>query len=173
MPAGQPTSYKPEYNNQARDWCSRFPFTHKDLGKVFQVDRATVFNWKKAHPEFFDSIQKGVDDYNNPNIEKAFTRRAMGYDTIEVVEERDGNGELIKTRKTKKHVPPDTGAAIFYMKNRISGRWKDKIEIQTTGNIQITWDDPNAIDVTPEGVKELTESNTKQLNKADELSSED
>jgi len=156
-PGGRPTAYKDEYALQAQDWCSRFPFTHKDLAMILGRDRATIFRWKKAHPEFSDCIVKGCDDYNNPLVEKSFTRRALGYDTIETVEERDGEGALIKTKKTKKHVPPDTGAAIFFLKNRLPGRWRDKIEIQTTGNINITWDDPTAIDVSPEQIEDVKE----------------
>ena len=169
----RPTIYTEEYAEKAEDWCGRFPFTYEHLAKALDIHRDTIYEWRKIHPEFSDSILKGKDYYYNPTVEKSLAKRAMGYEYKEITRKPDLETGAMKTvKEVTKQVAPDTGAAIFYLKNRVPGRWRDKIEIQTTGNIQITWDDPNAIDVTPGDVKELTESNTKQLNKEDEPPSE-
>jgi len=150
---GRPTTYQPDYALQAKEWCAQFPFTHDELAKVFKVSRATIHNWKKEHPEFLASISDGVDDYHNPNVEKSLVRKAIGYDYTETMEEMDGNGALVKIRKTHKHAPPDTGALSFYLRNRKPDRWKDKVEIEAHHDIQIVWQDDTAIDVTPEPKK--------------------
>jgi hypothetical protein len=47
-------------------------------------------------------------------VENALLKRATGYDT---------GGE------TPKHIPADVRAAIFFLKNRRPGLWKDRQEI--------------------------------------------
>ena len=44
-----------------------------------------------------------------------------------------------------KHYPPDPTAAIFWLKNRQPDTWRDKVEVDQTvsGNIEVTFSDPN------------------------------
>ena len=58
-------------------------------------------------------------------VENALLRRALGYEYTEErveVSEKDGR----KVVQTVKHVPPDTAAQIFWLKNRRAGAWRDK-----------------------------------------------
>ncbi len=120
---GQPTAYRTEYAEQARLLCSE-GFTDKKLAAFFKITEQTVNNWKRAHPEFFESIKAGKDDYDTSLVEASLRHRATGYEhpdeDIRVV-----NGELVRTAIVKRY-PPDTTAAIFWLKNRNPGRWRDK-----------------------------------------------
>ena len=62
----------------------------------------------------------------------------MGYEFEEVHREVNqtsrGNKTVIK--KLKKHIPPDVTAQIFWLKNRDPERWRDKQEIQHSGEIK-------------------------------------
>ena len=40
--------------------------------------------------------------------------------------DKDGNIKPIKVEKTKKRVPPDVTAQIFWLKNRQRDRWQDR-----------------------------------------------
>lgn len=40
--------------------------------------------------------------------------------------DKDGNVKPVKIEKTKKHVPPDVTAQIFWLKNRQRDRWQDR-----------------------------------------------
>ena len=54
------------------------------------------------------------------NLEKALEKKALGYDTEEVVEEyQEGDGEIRLTKKkvTKKNVPPDITALKLLLDN--------------------------------------------------------
>ena len=43
------------------------------------------------------------------------------------------SGELRVTKKIRKQVAPDTGAAAFWLKNRKPDVWRDKQEVEHTG----------------------------------------
>lgn len=55
---------------------------------------------------------------------------ATGYEYEEekkIIEyDKDGNVKPVKIEKTKKHVPPDVTAQIFWLKNRQRDRWQDR-----------------------------------------------
>lgn len=72
-------------------------------------------------------------------MENALLKRALGYDYEEVVTEVedvptgkvDPNGQPVMkqrkhVRKTKKHVPGDTLAMMYWLKNRRPDKWRDK-----------------------------------------------
>lgn len=63
---------------------------------------------------------KDVADYT---VEDALYRRAVGYDYWEEVWELV-EGEVIMTRKIKKHLPPDTKAIMQWLFNRMPNTWR-------------------------------------------------
>lgn len=58
--------------------------------------------------------------------------RATGYEHPED-DIRAVNGEIVIT-PTIKHYPPDTTAAIFWLKNRQPAKWRDKQEVDHTSS---------------------------------------
>lgn len=137
MPAGQPTKYKKKYVEQVEKLCATFGADDKKLAEFYEVCEDTIHNWKKKYPKFFESIKKGKDIYDTENVEKSLLRRALGYsykeETLEQTE--DAKGKTTKKNKTVgKHMPPDTTAQIFWLKNRNKKRWKDIKAIAQTGS---------------------------------------
>jgi len=122
--AGQPTSYKEEYPEQARKLCL-LGATDKDLADFFNVCEATINNWKNEHPEFLESLRAGKLTAD-ANVAEALYNRACGYSHKE---EKVFNfqGEIL-THDTTKHYPPDTAAALTWLKNRQGDKWRDKTE---------------------------------------------
>lgn len=86
---------------------------------------ATLYEWKKKYPEISEAIKKGkeVVDYE---VENALLKRALGYELQETKTKTTING--IETTIITKHIPPDTGAAAFWLKNRRPDKWRDKPE---------------------------------------------
>lgn len=119
---GRPSRYKPEYAEQAKKLCM-LGLTDKELAKFFEVSEQTLNTWKKAHPEFLESL-KGGKTLADAEVAAKLHHRALGYshpeDDIRVV-----NGQIVIT-PTIKHYPPDTTAAIFWLKNRQPNKWRDK-----------------------------------------------
>ena len=126
---GQPTLYRPEYDEWAEK-LAKLGATDKELAEAFEVAESTVANWKNAHPTFLDSIKKGRKIADAEVASKLF-HRATGYEHPED-DIKSVNGAIVIT-PTIKHYPPDTTAAIFWLKNRQPKLWRDKNETALTG----------------------------------------
>jgi len=122
--AGRPTDYKKEYCEQAEKLC-KLGATDAEVAEFFGVTETTINNWKKSHPEFFESLKKGKI-LADANVAERLYSRAMGYShDAEKIFNSDG---IIIRAEYIEHYPPDTTAAIFWLKNRQPKKWRDKIE---------------------------------------------
>lgn len=123
--AGRPTEYKQDYNIQVEKLC-RLGATDKELADFFEVTEQTINNWKESHPTFFESIKRGKIEAD-ANVADRLYQRALGFehDSEEI---KVADGEVIRV-PIRKIYPPDSTAAIFWLKNRRSKEWRDKHEI--------------------------------------------
>jgi cell fate (sporulation/competence/biofilm development) regulator YmcA (YheA/YmcA/DUF963 family) len=126
--AGRPTAYKEEYNAQAEKLC-KLGFTDAELAAFFEVNEDTVNEWKKVHPEFSESLKKGKD-LADAEVASKLYHRATGYSHPDV-DIKMYEGQIIETPLIK-HYPPDTAAAIIWLKNRQKSRWRDRFEQEVT-----------------------------------------
>lgn len=121
-PGGRPSSYKPEYAGQAEKLC-KFGATDVDLADFFDVTINTIGNWKARHPEFLGAL-RGGKDVADDRVERSLYQRALGY-TYDSLKIFQFQGAVVK-EPYREHIPPDTTAAIFWLKNRRPGDWRDK-----------------------------------------------
>lgn len=128
--AGQPTKYKNEYVKQAYKLCL-LGSTDKDMADFFEVAESTINLWKKAHPEFSESIKKGKD-LADATVAESLYKRANGYEHPDEKIFNDNGQPLIVP--TIKRYPPDTTAAIFWLKNRQRKNWRDRHEVDNTSS---------------------------------------
>lgn len=128
---GQPTAYRSEYAQQAYKLCL-LGATDKDLASFFSVSEATINNWKQAHHDFLESL-KGGKEQADANVAKSLYRRALGYshDAVKILAVANGNnmGSSVEQVPYIERYPPDTTAAIFWLKNRRPDVWRDKHEV--------------------------------------------
>ena len=129
QPVGRPSSYCPEFAEQARKFCL-LGATDKRLAELFEVSEATIDNWKRDYPEFLGSLKAGKE-IADANVASSLYQRALGYSHAED-DIRALNGAIVIT-KTIKHYPPDTAAATLWLKNRQPQTWRDKVENEITG----------------------------------------
>jgi hypothetical protein len=133
MPAGRPTLYKPEYVEQVYKLCL-LGATDMEIADFFNVTEQTVNNWKESFPDFFESMKKGKLEADAVIAQKLF-HRAAGYEHPEdQIFQFQGQPVIVPTTK---HYPPDTTAAIFWLKNRQPDKWRDRQEIETNINVAI------------------------------------
>lgn len=131
MALGRPTDFKPEYVEQARKLCS-LGATDDELADFFEVHRSSIYRWKHEHQDFCDSIKTGKE-VADERVERSLYQKATGYNVTEEqavkikVEQHKENVEVVQIEK---HVPADTTAAIFWLKNRRSGNWRDRQEVE-------------------------------------------
>ena len=134
-PGGRPTKYKPEFAEQVYKLASE-GFTDRKMAGFFKVDERTINNWKDKHPEFFQSLKKGKDEFDSDVIEKALAKRAAGYKYKEITraiskkpDRKTGKAKLVIIKEVTKEVAPDPTSMIFWLKNRRPDRWRDKQSI--------------------------------------------
>ena len=131
--ADQPSGYKPEFAEQARMLCEK-GFTDYELAQFFGVVRQTIYNWMSAHPEFLDSIKTGKE-ISDERVERTLFERACGY-TFDSEKVFQFQGSIVRA-KTVEHVPPDPTSMIFWLKNRRKEQWRDKQEVEHTGEMTL------------------------------------
>lgn len=129
----RPSKYKPEFAAQAEKLCA-LGATDAQLADFFEVAVSTVALWKVEHKEFSDAIRVPKAEADD-RVEQSLYRRAMGYEHDET-DIRVVAGQVVMT-PIRKHYPPDTTAAIFWLKNRRGAEWRDKQEHEHTGNVTI------------------------------------
>lgn len=133
MAQGRPPKYRKAFDDMAEKICS-LGATDVQLADIFGVTEQTVNNWKKKYPSFFESIKRGKFDPDD-EVELALFQRATGYEHPEdKIFNNEGTPLIVPTTK---HYPPDVTAAIFWLKNRRSKKWRDKQEIDLTADISI------------------------------------
>lgn len=132
-PVGRPTQYKSEYCDLAKKFCL-LGATDKELAAMLNIAESTLNLWKETHKEFMESINAGKDEADAIVASKLF-HRATGYEHPDT-DIRAIDGQVVMTPVTK-HYPPDTAAAIFWLKNRQRGKWRDKIETELSGDLTV------------------------------------
>ena len=134
MPGGRPSKYKPEFAAQAAKLCS-LGATDAQMADFFEVSVSTINLWKTEHPEFSESIRVPKAQADE-RVEQSLYRRAMGYEHDEV-DIKVVAGEIVTT-PIRKFYPPDTTAAIFWLKNRRPAEWRDKQEVEHSGELKVS-----------------------------------
>lgn len=132
-PGGRPPSYKPEYIAQAIEQCEAGA-TDQELADFFGVSVRTLYRWKNNFPEFCQALKSGKAP-TDERVERSLFERATGYERDEV-DIRVVGGEIVQTT-VRKFYPPDTTAAIFWLKNRRPDLWRDKTDVEATLKGQI------------------------------------
>lgn len=123
----RPTKYNPDtHPEQAGKLCA-LGATDDEIADFFGVNRATIYRWKSQHAEFCDAIKMGKEPADD-RVERGLYQRAIGY-SHEDVDIRVIDGAVTMT-PIMKHYPPDTAAAIFWLKNRRKEDWRDKQEVE-------------------------------------------
>jgi hypothetical protein len=118
----RPSKYKPEFCEQAQKLCM-LGATNLDIAKFFGVAESTIDKWLAEKPEFSGAIKEGRV-MADANVASRLYARAMGY-THKEEKLFHYQGEVIRA-ETIAHYPPETAAAIFWLKNRRPDLWRDK-----------------------------------------------
>ncbi|MBO5959308.1 MAG: helix-turn-helix domain-containing protein [Lentisphaeria bacterium] len=116
---------------------ARDGLTDEQTAHNMGISYTTLKDWINKFPAISTALKKGKAPVDI-QVENALLKRALGYEyeeTITEMEEVSGGKPKKHIRKVTKHMPPDTTAQIFWLKNRRPDRWRDKIEnVQTVGN---------------------------------------
>lgn len=136
---GRPSAYKPEYAAQAEKLC-KLGATDVDLADFFKVSINTITNWKATKADFLGALKAGKEEADD-RVERSLFHRATGYtfDAVKIFMPAGARKPVYAAYR--EHVPPDTTAMIFWLKNRRSEQWRDKSEVHHKHSVDSMSDD--------------------------------
>lgn len=141
---------EPEGLTLLEGWA-RDGLTDEQIAGNIGINTSTLYDWKNKFSEISEALKKGKEVVDI-QVENALLKRALGYDFQETrVEKSDKDGT--KIIQTLKHIPADTTAQIFWLKNRRPDLWRDKQNIEHSGQIN----NPFA-DLTTEELRKLADA---------------
>lgn len=137
-------------------------FKDTEIAWILGVSERTIYNW--AEDPIFDAARKAGKLVADATVLETLKKLTQGYDYFEEsVEKRllpDGRS-YTSQKRTKKHIPPNVVAIIFWLKNRLPDRWREKLQIEG-----ILSKEPEAMNI-KELTRELAEAfaklDTKEL----------
>jgi hypothetical protein len=112
---------------------ARNGLTDEQIAQNMSINVATLYRYKEKYCEICEALKRGKDVVDI-EVENALLKRALGYAYVETkteVSKKDGK----KVTTTIKEVIPDTTAQIFWLKNRRPDLWRDKQQIEHSGQI--------------------------------------
>ena len=139
---GRPTLYDPDKLILVEGWA-RDGLTNEQIAEKLGIARSTLQEWQNEYSDFADALKKGKEVVDR-EVENALLKKTTGY-TVELrkcfkVKRTDyaENGKKLReyeelvTGIDEMHVPADTTAQIFWLKNRKPAEWRDKRDVALT-----------------------------------------
>lgn len=112
----------------------------EQIAEKVGISRSTLNDWKKRFPDISDALKKGKEVVDR-GVENSLLKKANGYNAeikktfkIRIIDYDPDTGKKIREYEELKqaidevHVPADTTAQIFWLKNRMPDKWRDKPE---------------------------------------------
>lgn len=135
--AGRKSPYSKAHLQRAAEGAAAGE-TDREIITALGIASSTFYLWKHAHPEFSEAVTRGKD-VANARIEARAYERAMGL-TVKVqkafkVRDADGS-ESIEVVTLEDELPPDSQMLQFWLKNRNPEQWRDKQEVEVSGNVE-------------------------------------
>lgn len=137
---------KNKYETHVEPFLKDIPYWRReglreiDIAKRLDISYRSFCYYKNRNLQLMQALKKGKDDLVH-DIEDSLFKRALGYEYEETktyIEKDDKGKEKKKIEKTKKHITPDTAAAIFALKNLAPDKWRDKQTLEHGGAIDTT-----------------------------------
>lgn len=117
----------------------------KEIAEKMNVSPPTLYKYKKMFPEIVEALRKGKE-LVDVEVENALYKKALGYNVSvqkafkvkDIVYNENGKKisetERIEYAEEEIHIPADTTAQIFWLKNRKRKEWRDKVEYETNND---------------------------------------
>lgn len=145
-PGGRPSiRYDPELHPAFARALAIDGLTNAEIADKLSIGLTTLKKWKNKYPEFATSIKEGKEPANS-KVEMALYKKALGFEVTETRAVVVGTGEYAQVEYVEetRYIPPDNTACIFWLKNRRPDKWRDKQEVEHSGNISIIIDKDDA-----------------------------
>lgn len=118
---------------------ARDGLTNQEIAKRIGVSRQTMHKWQQEHPEFAEAMARGKE-VPDSLVEKALFQAATGFEYTE--EHVTPTGKVVKVQR---YQPPNPTSMIYWLKNRRPDKWRDKQEVEHSGNVGVELDAKDAL----------------------------
>lgn len=135
---GRKSKYDPNTFPELAEGYAREGMIDTEIAQMLGVSFQTFYEYQNLYPEFREAVLRGKQPVNM-QVEKALLKRALGFEveekhtTIRIGEK--GERDIREVKTVKKHFPPETNAAFKWLVNRDPERWRDKHELNHSGNV--------------------------------------
>lgn len=126
---GRPTKFNEAITEKILQLCTAGKTTDQ-IAEIIGVNPRTIYNWMSSKPEFYQSLKESKQAADEI-VEASLFHRATGYRDSWEKEVVTKDGQVV-TVTEELRVPPDTTAAIFWLKNRQPENWRDKTEVEVS-----------------------------------------
>lgn len=130
---GRPTDYNPAMDEQARQMYEAGA-TDVEVADFLGISTRSIHRWSHKHASFCLALKMGKLAADN-RVERSLFHKATGY-TFEAEEVFQYQGDVVRAKVTK-HIPPDTTACIFWLKNRRPDEWREKVDVEHSGSVAL------------------------------------
>lgn len=142
--AGRPSKYHTHVQPKLMliEAWARDGLTEKQICDNLDISQESLIQYKREYSELSEALKKGREVID-VMVENALLKAALGYEYEEVTTEYTNleSGENVYpaevTKKVVKHAAPNTTALIFWLKNRKPQQWRDKQELEHSGNVGV------------------------------------
>lgn len=136
----------PEGLTLLEGWA-RDGLTNEQIAHNAGISLTSLKSWKKSYPTILSAIKKGKEVVDI-EVENALLKKTKGYNVeikktfkVRVIEYDPDTGKKVREREELQtgidevHIPADTTAQIFWLKNRRPDKWRDK-PAEPSGDIE-------------------------------------
>lgn len=110
---------------------ARDGLTDKQIAHNLGIAMSTLQEYKNKHKEFSETLKRGKEVVDR-EVEGALYKSAVGYRYTEQVV--TNKGDIVNVERFEK---PNTTAMIFWLKNRKPQEWRDKQDIEHSGDVGV------------------------------------
>lgn len=126
-----------------KGWA-RDGLTDKEIADRMNIARSTLNEWKNKYPDISDTLKK-AKEIVDCEVEDSLLKKCFGYNASVIkhmkIKKTEYNTDGYKISEHEEivevqdevHIPADTTAQIFWLKNRQPDKWREKPK-DTTDN---------------------------------------
>ena len=123
-----------------KGWA-RNGLTNQQIAHNMGINPKTLYDWMNKNEVFREALKK-TKEVVDIEVENALFKKALGYNVTvqkafklkDIIYNENGKKvsetERIEYAEEEIHVPADTTAQIFWLKNRKRNDWRDKVEYE-------------------------------------------
>ncbi len=109
---------------------ARDGLNNEQLAQSMGIGESTLYTWQSKHKEIKEAIKKNKEiiDYE---VENTALKIALGYSQELVDKKYDvvgGKKKLVEIKTRTVYYAPNVAMLIFWMKNRMGDKWREKLE---------------------------------------------